>query len=74
MCFVKEDPMFKLYYRGQMISLIRKIILAAYDPNHDCTGDTKRETNLKNQMNIVKSLKYQWPDLTIFSPAVSQPV
>ncbi len=57
-----------------MISLIRKIILAAYDPNHDCTGDTKRETNLKNQMNIVKSLKYQWPDLTIFSPAVSQPV
>ncbi len=50
-CFVKEeDPTFKLYYRGQMIGLIRKIILATCDPNHDCTGDTKRETNLKNEM------------------------
>ncbi len=34
-----------------MIGLIRKIILAACDPNHDCTGDTKRETNLKNDLN-----------------------
>ncbi len=37
MCFAKEDPTFKLYYRGQMIGLIRKIILAC-DPNHDCAG------------------------------------
>ncbi len=37
LCFAKEDPTFKLYYRGQMIGLIRKIILAC-DPNHDCTG------------------------------------
>ncbi len=57
-CFVKEeDPTFKLYYRGQMIGLIRKIILATYDPNHDCTGDTKRETNLKNEMEIVRKLR-----------------
>ncbi len=60
-CFVKEeDPTFKLYYRGQMIGLIRKIILAACDPNHDCTGDTKRETNLKNEMEIVRK-----DDLTV---------
>ncbi len=60
-CFAKEeDPTFKLYYRGQMIGLIRKIILAACDPNHDCTGDTKRETNLKNEMEIVRK-----DDLTV---------
>ncbi len=39
-----------------MIGLIRKIILAACDPNHDCTGDTKRETNLKNEMEIVRRM------------------
>ncbi len=55
-CYVKEeDPTFKLYYRGQMIGLIRKIILVC-DPNHDCTGDTKRETNLKNEMEIVRRM------------------
>ncbi len=43
-----------------MIGLIRKIILAACDPNHDCTGDTKRETNLKNEMEIVRK-----DDLTV---------
>ncbi len=60
-CFAKEeDPTFKLYYRGQMIGLIRKIILATCDPNHDCTGDTKRETNLKNEMEIVRK-----DDLTV---------
>ncbi len=47
-----------------MIGLICKIILVACDPNHDFTGDTKRETNLKNEMIIVRSLKYPWPDLT----------
>ncbi len=51
-CFVKEDPMFKLHYRGQIIGLIRKIILAVCDPNHDCMGDTERETNLKNEIII----------------------
>ncbi len=66
-CFVKEeDPTFKLYYRGQMIGLIRKIILAACDPNHDCTGDTKHETNLKNEMEIVRRMIFPWPDLTMF--------
>ncbi len=66
-CFAKEeDPTFKLYYRGQMIGLIRKIILAACDPNHDCTGDTKRETNLKNEMEIVRRMVFPWPDLTMF--------
>ncbi len=66
-CFAKEeDPTFKLYYRGQMIGLIRKIILAACNPNHDCTGDTKRETNLKNEMEIVRRMIFPWPDLTMF--------
>ncbi len=49
-----------------MIGLIRKIILAACDPNHDCTGDTKRETNLKNEMEIVRRMIFPWPDLTMF--------
>ncbi len=44
-----------------MIGLIHKIILATCDPNHDCTGDTKRETNLKNEMEIVRK-----DDLTMF--------
>ncbi len=47
-----------------MIKLIRKIIAAACDPNYNCTEDTKRETNLKNEMKIVRSVKYPWPDLT----------
>ncbi len=47
-----------------MIGLIRKIILAACDPNHDCTGDTKRETNLKNEMKIARRMIFPWPDLT----------
>ncbi len=46
-----------------MIGLICKIILAC-DPNHDCTGDTKRETNLKNEMEIVRRMIFSWPDLT----------
>ncbi len=42
-CFAKEeDPTFKLYYRGQMIGLIRKIILAACDPNHPYNHDLDR--------------------------------
>ncbi len=62
--FVKEDSMFKLHYRGQMICLIRKIILAACEPNHNCTGDTKRETNLKNEMKIVRRMIFPLTDLT----------
>ncbi len=44
-----------------MIGLIRKIILATCNPNRDCTGDTKHETNLKNEMEIVRK-----DDLTMF--------
>lgn len=64
--FVKDiiDPDFKLHYRGQMIGLMQKIIKKECDPNHDCTGDSKRETNLSNQMKLVRRLKYTWPDLT----------
>ncbi len=46
------------------MGMIRKIILAACDPNHDCTRDTKRQKNIKNEMKIVRSLKYPWLDLT----------
>ncbi len=46
-----------------MIGLIRKIILAC-DPNPDCMGDTKRETNLKNEMKIVRRMIFPWADLT----------
>ncbi len=42
------DSMFKQRYRDQMIDLIQMVIEHACDPNHDCTGDTKRVTNLKN--------------------------
>ncbi len=27
-------------------------------------GDTKRETNLKNEMKIVRRMIFPWPDLT----------
>ncbi len=47
-----------------MIGLIRKIILAACKPNHNCTGDTKRETNLKNENKIVRRMIFPWADLT----------
>ncbi len=51
-----------------MIGLIRKIILATCDPNHDCTGDTKRETNLKNEMEIGKK---GWFDYVSNQPRVN---
>ncbi len=56
-----------------MIGLIRKIILAACDPNHDCTGDTKRETNLKNEMEIVRKDDFSmaWFDYVSHQPRVN---
>ncbi len=47
------DSTFKPHYRGQMIELVRTVINAASDPNHDSTGDTKRVKNLKNEMDVV---------------------
>ncbi|XP_073694095.1 uncharacterized protein [Garra rufa] len=67
MCGVKVviDSMFKPYYKGQMIKPMNKVIVDERDPNHDCTGDTKRKTNLKNEMKIVRSLKKETrPDVT----------
>ncbi len=58
------DSTFKPHYRGQMIELVRTVINAASDPNHDSTGDTKRVKNLKNEMDIVRGLTDSWPDLT----------
>ncbi len=54
---------FKPHYRGQIIDFMTTIIDAASDPNHDCTGDTKRVKNLKNEMDVVRSLTDSWPDL-----------
>ena len=75
-CFKKDiiDPVFKLHYRGQMIGLMHKIITAACDPNHDYTGDSKQEKNLSNQMKLVRSLKYTWPDLTSMFVTGEDPV
>ncbi len=39
-----------------MIELMRTVIEHACDPNHDCTGDTKRVKNLKNEMDVVRGL------------------
>ncbi|XP_073694489.1 synapsin-3-like [Garra rufa] len=67
MCGVKVviDSMFKPYYKGQMIKPMNTVIVDERDPNHDCTGDTKRKTNLKNEMKIVRSLKKETrPDVT----------
>ncbi len=58
------DSTFKPHYRDQMIDLMTTIIDAASDPNHDSTGDTKRVKNLKNEMDVVRSLTDSWPDLT----------
>ncbi len=58
------DSTFKTHYRGQMIDLMTTIIDAACDPNHDSTGDTKRVKNIKNEMDVVRSLTDSWPDLT----------
>ncbi len=64
--FVKDviDTMFKPHYRGQMIGLMQTVIEHACKLYHDCTGDTKRVKNLKNDMDVVRSVKYPWPDLT----------
>ncbi|XP_073685172.1 uncharacterized protein [Garra rufa] len=67
MCGVKViiDSMFKPYYKGQMIKPMNTVIVDERYPNHDCTGDTKRKTNLKNEMKIVRSLKKETrPDVT----------
>ncbi len=47
-----------------MIDLIQMVIEHACDPNHDCTGDTKRVTNLKNEMDDAIDLNSSWADLT----------
>lgn len=63
-CHVTDyvETMFKQRYREQMIKLMHAVI---ENPNHDCTGDTKCVKNLKNEMNVVRSLKNNpWPDLT----------
>ncbi len=63
------DSTFKQRYRDQMIDLIRMVIEHACDPivHHDCTGDTKRVTNLKNYMDDTIDLTSSWVDLTIVS-------
>ncbi len=50
------DSTFKQHYRDQMIELVCTVINAASDPNHDCMGDTKRVTNLKNEMDDARDL------------------
>ncbi len=57
-----------------MIDLMTRIIDAASDPNHDSTGDTKRVKNLKNEMDVVRSLTDSWPDLTSVFIAGRDPV
>ncbi len=58
-----------------MIDLMTTIIDAASDPNHDSTGDTKRVKNLKNEMDVVRSLTDSWPDLTsVFIAGRDRPV
>ncbi len=58
------DSTFKPHYRGQLIELMTMVIEHACDPNHDSAGDTKRVKNLKNEMDVVRSLTDSWPDLT----------
>lgn len=77
MCPVKAniDSMFKQCYREQMIDLMRKIIDDASDPNLDCTTDSKRVTNLKKEMDVVRRLKNNpWPDLTSLYTTSKAPI
>jgi hypothetical protein len=56
------DSTFKQRYGGLMIELMQTVVEHACDPNHDSTGRVK---NLKNEMDVVRSLKNNpWPDLT----------
>ncbi|XDV24042.1 hypothetical protein PO909_010212 [Leuciscus waleckii] len=58
------DSMFKDHFRGQMVGLMHRIIDAACDMKNDCAQDTKRVTNLKNEMDVVRGLTKSWPDVT----------
>ncbi|XDV38228.1 hypothetical protein PO909_007681 [Leuciscus waleckii] len=58
------DSMFKDHFRGQMVGLMHRIIDAACDMKKDCAQDTKRVTNLKNEMDVVRGLTKPWPDVT----------
>ncbi len=69
------DTAYKPHYRGQMIKLMQTVIEHTCDPNHDCTEDTKRVKNLKNEMGFVRSLKNTpWPDLTSMFIYSKEPV
>ncbi len=68
------DSTFKQRYRDQMIELMTTVINAASDPNHDCTGDTKRVTNLKNEMDDARDLTGSWGDLARVSIGSKVPI
>ncbi len=54
---------------------MQTVIEHACVPNHDCTGDTKHVKNLKNEMDVVRSLKNNpWPDLTSMFLTSKEPV
>ncbi len=68
------DSAFKQLYRDQMIDLMHKIVEHACDPNHDCTGDTKRVKNLKNEMDDARDLTGSWADLARVSIGSKEPI
>ncbi len=69
------DTAYKPHYRGRMIKLMQTVIEHTCDPNHDCTEDTERVKNLKNEMDYVRSLKNNpWPDLTSMFIYSKEPV
>lgn len=76
LCPVKDViySTFKHRYRDQMIDLMRTVIDHACDPNHDCTGDPKRVTNLKNEMDDARDLSSSWADLTRVSIGIKGPI
>ena len=75
-CHVKAmlGGMFKDYFRGQMVRLMRKIIDDACDSNDDCAGDPIRVKNLKNEMDVVRDLKNSWPDVTSLFIYTKEPI
>jgi hypothetical protein len=58
------DSMFKDYFRGQMVDLMHRIVDTACDVNNNCVRDTKRVTNLKNEMDVIRGLVGSWTDVT----------
>lgn len=66
-------PIFKHYYRGQMIDLMHEII-NGYDSEDGCNVESSRLSNLKKNMATVKGLSDSWGYMTSFCISEREPI